>query len=56
MYCHITYLVALLGSTRLESTTSTLGSWVGAVTGNVTGLTALVAGLVLWSLWALTAC
>lgn len=51
-------LVALLASTlRVSgwSTSSSLSSWVGAVTGNVTWLTALVAGLVLWSLWALTA-
>ena len=54
------YLVALLGSTTTgwestASTSSSLGSWVGAVTRDVTWLTALVASLVLWSLWALTA-
>jgi hypothetical protein len=56
------YLVALLGSTGLvvatatTLTTSTLSRWVGTVTRDVASLTALVAGLVLWTLWALSAC
>lgn len=53
------YLVAFLGSTaasRRETTTSsTLSSRVCAVAGNMARLTALVAGLVLRTLWALTA-
>ena len=54
-------LVALLVSTttpgRESSTTtaSTLGSWVGAITRDVTGLAALVASLVLGTLGAFTA-
>lgn len=50
-------LVALLAGSTAESAsgTHTLSGWVGAVTADVSGLAALVAGLVLWSLWALTA-
>ncbi len=47
-------LVALLGgSTERASTGGTLSGWVLAVAGDVAWLTALVASLVLWSLWAL---
>ena len=53
------YLVALLGSTTgLETTATTSGtlsSRVLAIAGDVARLTALVAGLVLWSIRALTA-
>jgi len=53
------YLVALLGSTTgLETTattSSTLSSRVLAIAGDVARLTTLVAGLVLWSIRALTA-
>lgn len=50
-------LVALLAGSTAESASGThaLSGWVGAVTADVSGLAALVAGLVLWSLWALTA-
>jgi hypothetical protein len=57
-------LVALLGSTTTlvatgtttSSTASSLSSGVCAVSGDVSRLATLVAGFVLWSLRALTAC